>query len=95
MLWAIYSEDRDDGLPIRKANRDAHIAYAAGFDIVVAGPILDPAGEMRGSLLLVDMPSREDADAFVANDPYTVAGLSKYHRIWAFRQTLGTVSLTP
>jgi uncharacterized protein YciI len=41
------------------------------------------------------MPTQEDAEAFVANDPYTAAGLSKYSRIWAFRQTLGTISVTP
>lgn len=93
MLWMIYSEDRDDGLPIRKANRDAHLAYAAGFDLVLAGPILDDEGEMRGSLGIIDMPTREDVEAYVANDPYTAAGLSKHTRIWAFRQTLGTVSL--
>lgn len=95
MLWVIYSEDHDDGLPIRKANRDAHLAYAAGFDLVSAGPILDDDGEMRGSLVIIDAPTREDVEAYVANDPYTAAGLAKYTRIWAFRQTLGAVSLSP
>ena len=27
MQFMIYTEDRDDGLPIRKANRDAHLAW--------------------------------------------------------------------
>ena len=95
MLWTIYSEDRPDGLPIRKANRDAHLAYVADFDVVAAGPILGDEGEMRGSLLVVDLPTKEAAEAFVADDPYTAAGLSQYSRIWGFRQTVGRVSLTP
>jgi len=95
MLWTIYSEDRPDGLPIRKANRDAHLAYVADFDLVVGGPILDDEGEMRGSMIVVDLPTREAVEAFVANDPYTAAGLSRYSRIWRFRQSVGRVTLAP
>lgn len=94
MLWVIYSEDRQGGLPIRMANRDAHLAYIAGFDIAAAGPILDDEGEMRGSLIIIDLPSHEDVDAYLADDPYTLAGLAEYTRVWAFRQTLGMVPLT-
>ena len=79
---------------VRQANRDAHLAYVADFDLLVAGPLLDDEGEMRGSLLVVDLPTREAVEAFVTHDPYTVAGLSEYSRIWGFRQTVGRVSLT-
>lgn len=95
MLWTIYSEDRPNCLTIRKANRDAHLAYVADFDVVVAGPMLDDDGEMRGSMLVVDLPNREAVEAFVANDPYTTAGLSQYSRTWGFRQTIGRVPLAP
>lgn len=93
MLWMIYAEDRDDGLPIRMANREAHLAYVADFPLIVAGPILDGDGTMRGSVLVVDMPTLGDVDAFIAGDPYTTAGLTKDRRVWAFRQTAGSVSI--
>ncbi len=93
MLWMIYSEDRDDGLPIRRANREAHLAYVADFPLLVAGPVLDDDGEMRGSVVVLDLPTRQDVDAFIAGDPYTTAGLTKDRRVWAFRQTAGSVSI--
>jgi uncharacterized protein YciI len=93
MLFAIYSEDRDDGLPIRKANRDAHLAYASRFNIIAGGPILNDAGDMVGSMLIMDLPSQSAAEEFAANDPYTLAGLPKLSRQWPWKQTVGSVEI--
>lgn len=75
MLFVVHGIDRPDSLPLRLANRDAHLAYAATFDLRVAGPLLDDAGDMCGSLIVVDLPDQAAADAFIANDPYRLADL--------------------
>ncbi len=56
MLIAIICLDKPGALEIRKANRDAHLAHIRGADgaIVQAGPFLDGAGEMCGSLLIYE-----------------------------------------
>ncbi len=75
MIWCFHCQDKPDGLPIRQANRDAHLAYIRDFDIRVAGPLLNEAGDMAGSCLLVELSDRSAAEAFAANDPYAKAGL--------------------
>ena len=52
----VYATDKPDSLHIRKANRDAHLAWLTSDETVsvkVAGPWLDADGEMRGSLLIL------------------------------------------
>ena len=44
--------------------------------LVYAGPLLDEtAGTPAGSLLVLDVPDRNSAEAFVSCDPYSRAGL--------------------
>ncbi len=93
MLFAIYSEDRDGGLPVRTANRDAHLEYASQFNIIAGGPILNDAGDMVGSMLIMDLASQSAAEEFVANDPYTPACLPKTSRQWPWKQTVGSVEI--
>ncbi|MEO0773881.1 MAG: YciI family protein, partial [Pseudomonadota bacterium] len=40
-----------------------------------AGPLLNDAGDMCGSLVVLDVPDMAAAEAFVAGDPYGKAGL--------------------
>jgi hypothetical protein len=70
--------DIEDGLERRMAAREAHLAYARtlppGF-IKLAGPFLDPAGEMCGSLFIFEAEGKAAIDAYFAKDPYVLAGL--------------------
>ncbi len=80
MLFVIHSHDKKDGLPIRQATRAAHLEHLKTIidNIVFAGPTLSEHGEagyMNGSVIIVDFADQAAADAFVANDPYTKAGL--------------------
>jgi len=78
MLFAISCIDKADSMQIRAANRDAHLAYLREHrdQILVAGPFLSDSGEgMTGSLLLMDFPDKNSAEAFVQNDPYAKAHL--------------------
>ena len=82
--------DKPDCLDLRMATREAHFAYARampeGF-IRMGGPFLNEAGEMTGSLILVEADDIEAARAFSAADPYTLAGLFKWVEIRAWKQT--------
>lgn len=77
MFFLVHTRDRPGALQVRLDNRDAHIAWLndAGDRIKAAGPWLDEAGDMAGSLLIVDFEDRPALDAWLATDPYALAGL--------------------
>lgn len=83
--------DKADSLALRMATREAHLAYMGDKREVVklAGPLLDDAGDMAGSLLIVEAPDLAGAKAFNADDPYTKAGLWDRVEIKAFRASIG------
>ena len=91
MLFAIYCLDKTGHQQIRADTRPAHLEYLKGRlgHIVLAGPLLDDAGEaMIGSLFIVDFPDRAGADAFAAGDPYGKAGLFASVRITPWRKVI-------
>ena len=76
MLVALIAKDKPGHLEVRKANREAHLAYGANSGkLAMAGPLLDEAGEMCGSLILLDVADMAEAEVWAANDPYATAGL--------------------
>ena len=90
MLHAIICLDKPGAIEVRKANRAAHLAHidSASGAIVQAGPFLDEAGEMCGSLLIYD-GERADAEAWAAADPYAKAGLFQSVEIRAWKKVVG------
>ena len=90
MSFALICLDRDGALELRKANRDAHLAYVAETGVVsIAGPFLDDDGGMNGSLLVLDVPDRAAAEAWAAGDPYAKAGLFESVTIRAWKKVKG------
>ena len=55
--------------------------------------MLNDAGDMAGSMLILDLASQSAAEEFVANDPYTLAGLPSLSRAWPWKQTVGSVEI--
>ena len=95
MRFIIYSHDKDGGLPIRKANRDAHIAFLKndnGAQVLMAGPWLSDEGEMAGSLLVVECETREALSGWMARDPYAKAGLPDRVEVKPFIWAIGAPS---
>ncbi len=79
MRFLIFSQDKPDSLHIRKATREAHLAFLKAdkaAEVLMAGPWLDAVGEMAGSLLVVESESRVALDGWMSRDPYTAAGLA-------------------
>jgi uncharacterized protein YciI len=78
MLFAIHCLDKLGALDQRLARHAEHRAYLAEgrVHLIVAGPLVsDDGNAMLGSLFIVDAPSREAAEAFNANDPFTKHGI--------------------
>lgn len=90
-IFAIYCVDKPNSLELRLATREAHLAYMGGFrdQLRLGGPMLDEAGDMAGSMILLEMETLAEAQAFAASDPYNQAGLFERVHISAFRPTLG------
>lgn len=90
MLVALMAYDKDGALDVRKANRDAHVAYLKSSDAVVqAGPFLDDAGEMCGSLIILDVADMAGANAWAAADPYGKAGLFRDVTLMPWNKVIG------
>ena len=90
MLHALICTDHPDRLETRMANREAHLAHLRGDPLVVqAGPFVDAAGAMSGSLILFETADRTHVEAFVAGDPYAKAGLFADVRIEAWNRVIG------
>jgi uncharacterized protein YciI len=78
MLYIIYQTDKPDAQDIRARTRDAHLAYLDQHkDILVLGGALlaDDSDARLGSVLIINVPSRADADRWSANEPFRKAGL--------------------
>ncbi|GAA3858754.1 YciI family protein [Celeribacter arenosi] len=90
MLYALICTDKAGALQTRLDNRDAHLAYIKETGVVAqAGPFLNEAGEMSGSLVIVDVAERADAQSWAENDPYAKAGLFSAVRIEAWKRVVG------
>jgi len=77
MLYVVHCFDKPNHLQVRTDNRPAHVEYLKSFGdkLHAAGPTLDAAEQMNGSVVILDLESLADAEAFAANDPYAKAGL--------------------
>jgi hypothetical protein len=76
-LFVIECADRPDGFDLRQSVRPRHLEYIAtlGDKMVLAGPFLDEAERMVGSLLVVKADTLAEAETIAARDPYAEAGL--------------------
>src|SRR5215813_78161 len=80
MAWLVVSDDNENGPAIRANAQimDAHWRYelANRAIILAAGSLRDDDGVTKtGSLLVLDVETRAEAEAFFANDPASKAGL--------------------
>ena len=91
-LFVLTCIDKPDGLEARMGAREAHLAYVRESGIVkLAGPFLGEAGEMAGSLLIIEAADLAAARAFVAADPYGKAGVFQSVDVRPFRLSIGSL----
>ncbi len=87
MIYLFRLLDKPDGAALRQRVRPEHKAYLAQVAdrIAFAGPLTHDDGvTMMGSVLAIDFDSREAARAWLAEEPFTRAGLYAGVEIHAF-----------
>jgi uncharacterized protein len=92
-LFILACFDKPNSLDLRMATREAHLAYVREkvAMVKVAGPMLDAAEAMAGSLFILEADDRAQVEAFNAADPYQQAGLFGQVEIRGFKATLGQI----
>jgi uncharacterized protein YciI len=98
MWYAVISQDVEDSLELRRMSREAHVArlkaLVAEGRLLIAGPhpaidAEDPgAAGFSGSLVVVDFPSLEEAQAWADVDPYVEAGVYAKVIVKPFKKVL-------
>ena len=87
MIYALLLFDREGAAELRQRVRPQHKAYLAQVAdrIAFAGPLLaDDGVTMVGSLLAIDFADRGAANAWLADEPFTRAGLYARCDIYPF-----------
>ncbi len=78
MPYAIQTKDKAGAAKVRADNRAAHIDYLTANQhlLLAAGALIDDDGTGgNGGILIVDTDDRSEAERFIANDPFSKAGL--------------------
>jgi uncharacterized protein YciI len=91
--FVVYALDKPGREAARLEARPAHRARLREHDhsvtVRIGGPLLDDAGKMIGTMLVVEAGTRQDVEAFVAGDPYVEADVYGSVAIHSFNWGLG------
>ena len=88
-LFAVICHDKPGMLQTRINARDAHLGWLQEKGVVrLAGPLIED-GEMRGSLIVLEATSLDDAKSWAESDPYKAAGLFAQVEIIEWKKVIG------
>lgn len=89
-LFALIGRDGPRGAELRKVHREGHLAnverLAEAGRIRYAGPLVDEAGQMTGSVIVFEAGSLEAARETFARDPYVTEGIFADYEVIETRQ---------
>lgn len=90
-LFVILGHDGPDALAKRPEVRPRHLEHLRPLStagrVVVAGPLFADDGKTpRGSLIVLEAASLDEARALAARDPYVVEGVFARHDVMPFLQ---------
>ena len=92
MQYVVHAYDHTgpDALDRRMAARPAHLAYVSQLkekgQFLMGGALLDPEGNMMGSMLIIDMETESQLNEYLESDPYIVQGIWDKIDVKPFRQ---------
>jgi uncharacterized protein len=101
MQYLIVAKDGtdEDALDRRRRVRPSHLAsirpLVESGRVLVGGAILSEAGEMVGSMLLVEFADRGELDTWIAGDPYVTEGVWREVEVTPFRTAVGAWQPSP
>ncbi|MBR3043905.1 MAG: hypothetical protein IKI45_05405 [Oscillospiraceae bacterium] len=75
MQFIVKAYDGANMLNKRMEVRPQHLEgmQKLGSHVICAGGLLDDAGKMKGSVLILDFAERAELDAYLENEPYVKA----------------------
>ena len=93
-VFTLLCHDKDDALAVRMETRPVHLDYIAGAgeQVLLAGALLNEAGDPAGSLIIIEAENADAARAFADNDPYAKAGVFKQVDIAPYRIVTGALA---
>ncbi len=88
MQFVVIARDyKDSGLERRLKVRDQHVAMGdkmrASGNYHMGVALLDESGNMCGSVMILEYPSRKELDEWLANEPYI---LNKVWEKWEIQE---------
>jgi uncharacterized protein len=89
MPYAIQTKDKPGHAHVRAQARPAHLVYltANQHKLLAAGALIDDDGTGgHGGILIVDTDDRAEAERFIAEDPFTLAGLFEQVTVTRWRK---------
>jgi uncharacterized protein YciI len=95
MQFLVIAKDGTDegALERRQQTRPSHLEgigpLVESRNVLVGGAILSDAGDMVGSMLLVEFPGKEEVDVWLARDPYVTDGVWQEVEVHPFRTAVG------
>ncbi len=78
MQFAIIAYDGEDNKAFerRQSSRDAHLMLAKQMKnagkLLYAAALINEQGKMHGSIMVLDMPNREEIDKWLKSEPYVI-----------------------
>jgi len=88
-MYALLCFDRPDSSALRDQHRAAHLEFLQknAKKIVFGGPLKNsPEGASTGALIVVDCATRQEAEDFIAADPFNKGGVYESVAVRAFKQ---------
>lgn len=79
MQFLVIAQDHKESLSRRLAVRDEHVTLGdkmkAAGNYIMGVALLDESGDMCGSVMVLDYPSRKEVDEWLENEPYVISGV--------------------
>lgn len=95
----VFTRDGKGGPEIRAKYRQAHLDYLATWEtkLIASGGVQDETGAFIGGMIIIDVDTKAEAEAFVHNDPFRTAGLFGEVNVFRWFQTYlhGRADRTP
>lgn len=95
MLFSVVCIDKPGSAALRAVTRADHLDYmiAAAESLRYGGPLVTDDGSVSiGSLFVIELPTRRDVGAFLAEEPYCRSGLFQTVTVTAIRQMVPEAS---
>jgi uncharacterized protein len=92
LFMFISFDKKNGGAALRAETRPRHVEYTkSNGKVKFGGPFTGPNDEMIGSFYIIDVANYDEAQAYVANDPYVKAGLFERQELHPWKLSISSL----